>query len=94
MFRSAAGTPLDPDNVTHHFQRFLERSGLPRQRFHDLRHACASLMVANGEPLLAIQEQLGHSQYVLTADTYSHLYDEMKRQAARRMDALLRGATP
>ena len=51
-------------------------------------------MVANGEPLLAIQEQLGHRQYLLTAGTYSHLYDEMKRQAARRMDALLRGATP
>jgi integrase len=49
-------------------------------------------MVANGEPLLAIQEQLGHSQFNLTADTYSHLYDQAKLESAGRMDKLLRGA--
>jgi integrase len=61
VFTSDIGTPLDPDNVTHRFQRFLKAAGLPHQRFHDLRHACASLMVANGEPLLVVQEQLGQA---------------------------------
>jgi integrase len=96
VFTSDIGTRLDPDNVTHRFQRFLKTAGLPRQRFHDLRHACASLMVANGEPLLVIQEQLGHSQFTLTADvtadTYSHLYDQAKIDSAGRLDKLLRGA--
>jgi integrase len=92
VFTSDIGTPLDPDNVTHRFPRFLKTAGLPRQRFHDLRHACASLMVAKGEPLLVIQEQLGHSQFTLTADTYSHLYDHAKIDSAGRMDKLLRGA--
>jgi integrase len=92
VFTSDLGTPLDPDNVTHRFQRFVKQAGLPNQRFHDLRHACASLMVANGEPLLVVQEQLGHSQFTLTADTYSHLYDQAKLDSAGRMDKLLRGA--
>src|SRR5438477_10280598 len=78
-----------PRHVTQKFQRLLDRAGLPHQRPHDLRHACASLMAADGVPLLVIQAQLGHSQYFLTADTYSHLYDQTMREAAGRMDARL-----
>ncbi|MEA2595408.1 MAG: hypothetical protein QOF01_1877 [Thermomicrobiales bacterium] len=46
VFPSSRGTPLDGSNVTHRLQRLLEQSGLPRQRFHDLRHCCASLLLA------------------------------------------------
>ena len=48
MFRSLRGTPLDAKNVTHRFQALLERLGLPRMRFHELRYACATLMLAQG----------------------------------------------
>lgn len=63
---------------------------LPRWTFHELRHTAASLMLAQGIPLKVVQEILGHSQLSLTADTYSHLYDSAREDAATRMDSLLR----
>ena len=60
---------------------------LPRMRFHDLRHGAASLMLAQGVPLSTISDILGHSGIRITADTYAHLTDELKRDAANAMDA-------
>ena len=60
---------------------------LPRMRFHDRRHGAASLMLAQGVPLSTISEILGHSGIRITADTYAHLTDELKRDAANAMDA-------
>lgn len=80
IFTTTIGTPLKPlnaSNVTHHLQRVLAEAGLPRQRFHDLRHGCATLLLAQGVPLKTIQEVLGHSQITLTADTYAHLAPAM-----------------
>lgn len=88
VFTTAIGTPIDSRNLTRVFQAHLARLGLPRQRFHDARHACASLLLELGEPLRSIMEVLGHSQISLTADTYSHLSTEMKRGAASKIDGL------
>ncbi len=55
------------------FPKYLEKHGLRRIRFHDLRHSCASLLLANGVPLKQIQEWLGHSDFSTTANVYSHL---------------------
>jgi integrase len=63
---------------------------LPRWTFHELRHTAASLMLAQGIPLKVVQEILGHRQLSLTADTYSHLYDSAREDAAVRIDGLLR----
>ncbi|MSP23119.1 MAG: site-specific integrase [Dehalococcoidia bacterium] len=60
---------------------------LPRMRFHDLRHGAASLMLAQGVPLSTISDILGHSGIRITADTYAHLTDELKRDAANATDA-------
>jgi integrase len=93
VFTTRRGTPLDAKNVTHRFQEFLARNNLPRMRFHDLRHACASLLLAQGEQARVVMEILGHSQISMTMNTYSHVIPALRREAARRMDTLLSEAT-
>jgi integrase len=75
--------------VTKAFQRTLERAGLPHQRFHDLRHACATLLLEDGEDLGVVSRILGHSQIATTADVYAHLTPAMLERSAARMDAIL-----
>lgn len=89
VFTSSVGTPLDGTNVTHRFHALLERAGIPRQRFHDLRHACASFLLAQGLSPRMVMEVLGHSQISTTMNVYAHIMPEMHQEAADRMDALL-----
>lgn len=86
VFTTAIGTPLDEGNVRRQFKRLLAKAGLPDMRFHDLRHSCASLLLAQGLSLRAIMEVLGHSQIALTANTYTHILPQMQREAADAMD--------
>lgn len=67
------GAVMKPDVVTHDFQKFLKENGLRHIRFHDLRHSCASLLIANHTPLIQVQHWLGHRTMLTTADLYSHL---------------------
>ncbi len=85
------GVPLDPKNVTLAFQSQLARAGLPRMRFHDLRHATATLMLAAGVPLRVIQETLGHTNITTTAAVYAHVLPSLQRDAAERLEAALAG---
>lgn len=89
VFTSTVGTPLNPSNVTHEFQKALEAAGLPRQRFHDLRHCCASLLLAQNVSPRVVMEQLGHSQISLTMNTYSHVMPAALKQAADALDEAL-----
>jgi integrase len=89
VFTTSVGTPLDGITVTRRFQAILAAAGLPRQRFHDLRHACASFLLAQGVPARVVMEQLGHSQISLTLGTYSHLIPGMSRAATDLLDDLL-----
>jgi len=76
--------------VTYQFQRRLSEAGLPKVRFHDLRHTAASLMLErSGGNLRLVMEMLGHSTITTTADIYAHLAAEAKRRAADDMDAML-----
>lgn len=70
------------------FPKLLERNGLRKIRFHDLRHSCASLMLANGVTMKQIQEWLGHSDFSTTANIYAHLEYQSKLSAA---DAMISG---
>jgi integrase len=89
VFTTSVGTPMDGPNVTHRFQRALKAAGLPHMRFHDLRHTCATLLLAQGvHPRLAM-EILGHSQIAVTMNTYSHVIPSMKSEVASRMDEIL-----
>ena len=90
VFSSSVGTALDGVNVTRRMQRLLLEAGLPRMRFHDLRHACASLLLVQGVHPRVVMETLGHSQISLTMNTYSHVVPSLQRDAADRMELLLR----
>jgi len=89
VFTTVTGMPLDSKNLTLSFQRFLKRTGLPKRRFHDLRHSCATLLLVQGVPARVVMETLGHSQISLTLNTYSHVPSELQREAAERLDVFL-----
>jgi integrase len=89
VFATSIGTPLDSRNVTKAFQRTLARAGLAHQRFHDLRHACATLLLEHGEELGVVSRILGHSQIATTADVYAHLTPAMLERSAARTDEIL-----
>jgi integrase len=90
VFPSERGTLADGPNVTHRFHKLLKRAGLAPMRFHDLRHACASLLLVQGVHPRVVMETLGHSQISLTMNTYSHVLPILQREAADRMEAVLR----
>ncbi len=92
VFTTTIGTPLDATNVVRRYRAILDRAGLPRMRYHDLRHSCASLLLAQGVELRTIMEILGHSQIATTADIYAHVLPALQRDAASRMEALLTGS--
>ncbi len=82
------GDLIKPHYVTEQFPKLLEANGFRHIRFHDLRHSCASLMLANGVPMKQIQEWLGHSDFSTTANIYAHLDYSSKLSSA---DAMLTG---
>lgn len=89
VFTTTIGTPLDPDNINRDFKPLLEAAGLRSQRFHDLRHACASLLLVQGVSPRVVMETLGHSQISLTMNTYSHVIPSLQEEAAKSLNSLL-----
>lgn len=77
----AKGKPLAPQYLTKKFTSLLERHGLRKIRFHDLRHTCASLLLQSGVDMKTVQTILGHGNYSTTADIYSHVDLDGKRSA-------------
>ena len=86
------GALISPHYLTSAFPKLLEKNGLRRIRFHDLRHSCASLLLANGVPMKQIQEWLGHSDFSTTANVYAHLDYNSKLSSADAMVNGLKGA--
>ena len=89
VFVDAMGNLFNPKTLTAVFSRLLEKAGLRHIRFHDLRHSCASLLLANDVPMKQIQEWLGHSDISTTANIYSHLDYKSKLTSANVMDNIL-----
>ena len=77
--------------MTTDLQTVLAAAGLPRQRFHDLRHAYATLLIEAGADLYVVSRGLGHSSIATTANIYAHLSDRMRQRVAERMDGILSG---
>ena len=90
--RRPDGKLLTPTFVTSHFGYIVKTRGLRHLRFHDLRHSCASLLLANDVPMKAIQEWLGHATYAITANLYSHLEYNAKIASAETIARVLGGA--
>ena len=86
------GTLISPHYLTSSFPKLLEKNNLRHIRFHDLRHSCASLLLANGVPMKQIQEWLGHSDFSTTANVYAHLDYNSKLSSADAMVNGLSGA--
>ena len=82
------GDLIKPHYVTESFPKLLKANGMRHIRYHDLRHSCASLLLANGVPMKQIQEWLGHSDFSTTANIYAHLDYSSKLTSA---DAMLNG---
>jgi integrase len=91
-FTSTIGTPMMPGDLTKRLQRLLAAAGLPRLRYHDLRHGTASLLTAQGIHPRTIMEILGHSTIAVTMNTYAHVAPALQREAARSLDAVLGSA--
>jgi integrase len=91
VFTTTIGTPIEAAAVTRAFKRALGRAGLPHSRFHDLRHAAATFLLAQGFTLEDVKNLLGHSSIVLTSNTYGHVLEQRQRQVAMGLDAVLGG---
>ena len=84
------GNLFKPDTVSEQFGKLLKKHGFRKIRFHDLRHSCASLLLANGVQMKEIQEWLGHSDISTTANIYSHLDFQSKIASADVMEGALK----
>jgi integrase len=91
VFPSSIGSPADGTAITKRLQAILAAAGLPRMRFHDLRHSAASLLLVQGVDLPLVKELLGHSNIAQTM-AYTHLIPALRREAADQMEALLTGS--
>lgn len=89
VFTSMVGTVLEPRNVFRSFETMRHRAGLDDKTFHQLRHDCASLLLAQGVPMYAVSQILRHSSPTITARFYAHLTPELQREAAAQMDLVL-----
>ncbi len=92
VFPSTTGGPISPDSVLHMLHRVLKRAGLPRVRFHDLRHTFATLALQNGVDVKTVSGMLGHFSAGFTLDTYAHVTTASQRQAAKTMGGILSGS--
>ena len=92
VFPSPTGSPMSPDSVLHMLHRVLKRAGLPKVRFHDLRHTFATLALQNGVDIKTVSGMLGHFSAGFTLDTYAHVTTSAKREAAKTMGNILSGA--
>jgi len=90
VFTSERGTPLLLRNLERrHFKPLLRQAKLPDIRLYDLRHSCATLLLAAGENPKVVSERLGHASIVLTLDTYSHVLPSMQKAATEKLEAIL-----
>ena len=88
VFTTSKGTMIEPRNLNRFLDEAIARAGLRRIRFHDLRHTCASLLLAQGVSPRVVMEVLGHSQMSMTTDLYGHVMPSSLRSAADALDGV------
>jgi integrase len=88
VFTTSIGTTIDPDRLSKHYKALLGRAGLRDQRFHDLRHTAATLMLRDGLPLHEVSAVLGHAQTSTPLNVYSHVLPGGNDRAAATMERL------
>jgi len=89
VFCHEDGRPINPQVLSDQFGTLVKSSGLPRIRFHDLRHSHASLMLGSGVSIKVVSARLGHSTPAMTLNVYSHLLPNSDAEAAKRVAGLV-----
>jgi len=89
VFPSPNGGPISPDSVNNMLKRILERAGIPKVRFHDLRHTFATIALQNGVDIKTVSGMLGHFSAGFTLDTYAHVTTSAQKEAAQTMGNIL-----
>lgn len=93
VFPNSNGNYQSADNLAkRRFLPALNRAGIDKIRFHDLRHTYASLLLANGAPMKYVQHQLGHSSITMTMDLYTHLLLEVKDKCVNLLNSIVNTA--
>lgn len=82
------GEPYKPDSISQKWRRFYIANDIKEARFHDLRHTCATLMIAKGSTAKAVQERLGHANIQTTMDIYTHCLASMNKEAGEKIDTI------
>lgn len=93
FFTTGEGTPTEPSNINRHFASAVRRAGVPRVTIHDLRHLAATELIRAGVDVSAVAAILGHANPTTTLNTYSHAFDEAKRDAIRKLEERHQGRT-
>jgi integrase len=91
VFPTSIGTPINPNNLTRDYDRWVAQAGVPRIRIHDQRHTHASLMLQMGTDIKVVSERLGHAKASTTMDIYAHVTSRQHIEAGDRIGALLFG---
>lgn len=90
VFPAALGRPLHKANLGRHLKAILKAANLPEDfRLYDLRHSCATLLLADGTHPKVVADRLGHASVTLTLDTYSHVTQTMQSEASKAMNRML-----
>ncbi|KNX36042.1 hypothetical protein VV01_00945 [Luteipulveratus halotolerans] len=89
VFSTTKGTVIEPRDLNRLFDQQIAAAGVRRIRFHDLRHTCATLLLAQGVSPRVVIEMLGHTQLSMTTDLYGHVMPTALRSAADAMDGAL-----
>lgn len=89
VFTTTLGTPIEPSNLRRTFDKDIAAAGVRRIRFHDMRHTCASLLLAQGVQMRVVMEVLGHSNMAITSDIYSHVAPTTLRSASEATNSAL-----
>jgi integrase len=89
VFASVVGGPIDAGRVTRALHEVLSKAGIRQQRFHDLRHAYATLQLEAGADLFHVSRALGHANIGTTSDVYAHFTQTMSEEMANRMTGIL-----
>ena len=92
MFSDEIGRHRNPQSISRAFRSLLFRTGLPRVRFHDLRHTCATLLLEAGVNPRVVAERLGHTTPALVLNVYGHVTERMQEQATAVLDQVMGGA--
>jgi len=89
VFPNSVGKPRDASNIRLEFNQVLDQAGIPRIRFHDLRHTAASILLNHKIPVIVVSRILGHSRPSVTLDLYGHVLCDMQDEAANVMESAL-----